>query len=61
MFAAWTKKLGALFVATKDFDRDTYQASSVALADFERRMQHFETHADPMRWYASSALHDWRA
>ena len=61
MFAEWTKKLGALFVATEDYERDTWLASSVDLADLEHRIHNFEMHADPMRWYASGALHDWRA
>lgn len=59
MFAEWTKKLGALFVATEEYERDTYLASSVDLADLERRTRHLETNFGPLHWYASRPPHDW--
>lgn len=58
MFAEFARKIGALFVTTEEYERDTYLASSVDFADLEHRMHIVETNRYPVRCYSSAASRD---
>ena len=57
MFAEFVQKLGALFVTTEEYQRNTYLASPIDLADLDNRMKNVETIVYPLRDYLSTARH----
>lgn len=61
MFAEFAKKLGTLFVATEDHERDAYLASSVDFVDLEHRMRNTESNHYSFGSYSSGAPREWNA
>jgi hypothetical protein len=61
MFAEFARKIGALFVTTEEYERDTYLAPSVDFADLEHRLHIVETVAYPVCCYSSAVSRNVRS
>ena len=58
MFAAFSEKLGSLFLPSRYDEREAYLASSSDLVDLERRMRHLDSGGYPFSLHSSAMPRD---